>query len=109
MDTERYFNQITSLTPTDWGKFKIRFIQSHPDFFISLSQRFPTLTRSEVRLAALLEMQFTTEMMANILGICPASIIKSRYRLRKKLNLKRNQKLDIILKQEPAPAELSNA
>ena len=70
----------------DWDKFKLHFEQVHPDFFKNLEDKHPTLTAYEVRLYAYLHMKLSTKEIAGLLNISPASVIKAKVRLNKKLN-----------------------
>lgn len=70
----------------DWEKFKLHFEQVHPDFFKELNQKHPGLTAYEVRLYAYLHMNLSTKEIAGLLNITPASVIKAKVRLNKKLN-----------------------
>ncbi|MFL5765150.1 MAG: helix-turn-helix transcriptional regulator [Bacteroidia bacterium] len=97
MDSRKFFHEITILTPYDWEKFREEFEKRYPGFFILLHTHYPRLTPSEVRLMALMKLNFSIRMIATTLGISPQSIIKSRYRLKKKLELKKEEDLDSIL------------
>ncbi len=85
------------LTESDWEKFKAQFELHYPDFYIRLHDKLPLLTPSEIRLITLLKLQLNTKAMAAILGISPQSIIKTRYRLKKKLSVPKDKKLDSAL------------
>lgn len=78
----------------DWDKFKQHFEQVHPDFFKELNEKHPGLTAYEVRLYAYLHMQLSTKEIAGLLNITPASVIKAKVRLNKKLNKNSNDKPD---------------
>lgn len=92
-----YFHETIILTPLDWEQFKTVFNKQYPGFFVKLHTRFPKLTPSEIRLVTLLKLQFTIKMMAKTLGVSPQSIIKSRYRLKKKLELPKEADLETII------------
>lgn len=70
----------------DWDKFKLHFEQVHPNFFKELDEKHPGLTNYEVRLYAYLHMKLSTKEIAGLLNITPASVIKAKARLNKKLN-----------------------
>src|SRR5687767_5050436 len=95
---KKHLHQAIILTESDWEKFKAQFELHYPDFYIRLHEQLPFLTPSEIRLITLLKLQLNTKAIAAILGISPQSVIKTRYRLKKKLNLKRDAKLDSALK-----------
>ncbi len=82
----------------DWDNFKLYFDQVHEDFDNKLRQYFNDLTSNEIRLAALMKMKLSTKEIASILNISPDSVNKARYRLRKKLNMDSEDRLeDFIL------------
>lgn len=67
------------------------------EFYEKLEKRFPDLTEKERRLCALLRLKLSSKELASILGITAKSVEVNRYRLRKKLNLKKEEKLSTIL------------
>jgi len=70
----------------------------HKDYSVILHERFPDLTEQEKRLATLLRLGFSTKELASIMSITPKSVEVCRYRLRKKLNLKRDENLIQFIK-----------
>ncbi len=77
----------------DWELFKIQFENLYPDFFDSIRAAHKNLTKMEIKLCALLKMNLSTKEIAGLLNISPKSAEVSRVRLRKKLRLKRDQRL----------------
>jgi DNA-binding CsgD family transcriptional regulator len=77
----------------DWEDFVNIFSQVHVDFLSKLRKENADMTTGEIRLAALLRLNLATKEIASILGISPASANIARYRLRKKLNLTREEDL----------------
>lgn len=73
------------LTEEQWRNFKQKFEHVHEDFFKKLQDTIPEITESEKRLAALTKLDLTGNQIASMLGISPDSVIKTRYRLRKKV------------------------
>ena len=71
----------------EWEQFRVIFEEVHPTFFAQLQQQFPEVTPNELRLAALLRLNFSSKAMAGLLGISEESVKKARYRLRQKLQL----------------------
>lgn len=83
----------------EWDDFKFRFEEVHTGFFEQLKAEYPELSNSDLRLCALLRLNMTMKESAKILGISTDSVKTSRYRLRKKLNLDRDENLtDFIMK-----------
>ena len=85
----------------DWEDFKLYFENVHKDFFRLLKDYCPELTQNELKLCALLRLNMNLKEAATILGIAPESVKTARYRLRKKLQLEREDNLiDFILQLE---------
>jgi len=86
------------LTEEDWKQFRILFDMVHPGFFVRLKEKMPDLTSAETRLLALTKLQLAPREMASMLGISYDSILKTRQRLRKKINLPEEGSLEELLK-----------
>lgn len=83
----------------DWKNFELHFNHVHGNFTNRLLERFPKLTPQEIKLSAYLRLNLTTKEIANLLNISVRGVEISRYRLRKKLALERNDNLtDFMLK-----------
>ena len=77
----------------DWEDFKLYFENVHKDFFKNLKQQYPDLGNSELKLCALLKLNLNMKETAAIMGISPESVKTARYRLRKKLQLGKDDSL----------------
>ncbi len=66
-------------------------------FYEKLTKRYPDLTKTEIRLCSLIRMNIENKEIAILQNIEPSSVKKSRYRLRKKLNLDHEEDLDNFL------------
>ena len=82
---------------TDWNDFKYNFEKIHEDFFVNLKSFSANLSPADLRLASLMKMNLGSKDIATTLGISPESLRISRYRLRKKLGLKKGDSLQIFL------------
>jgi tetratricopeptide (TPR) repeat protein len=71
----------------DWEVFKTYFADVHNDFDQKLKTLYADISEKEIRLAAFLRMNLTTKEIAATLNVLPDSILKSKYRLKKKLGL----------------------
>ncbi|WP_229209325.1 helix-turn-helix and ligand-binding sensor domain-containing protein [Dyadobacter sediminis] len=71
----------------DWVLFEQNFDEVHEQFFKRLRTICPSVSPSELRLAACLRMNLSTKEMAPVLGISIRGVEIKRYRLRKKLGL----------------------
>jgi tetratricopeptide (TPR) repeat protein len=77
--------QASILTDDQWRNFRQKFERVHEGFFQKFALTVPDATEAEQRLAALTKLEMTNTEIASMLGISPDSVIKTRYRLRKKL------------------------
>lgn len=76
-----------------WLEFEKRFSAVNNDFYQKVKSQFPDLTPYDLKICALLKLDFTGKEMATLLGISAESAQTSRYRLRKKLGLKKEDNL----------------
>ncbi len=77
----------------EWKRFKVHFEKVHSSFFRSLKDQFPNLTETDLRHCAYIKIGLTTKEIATLLNITPASVQKSRVRLKKKLVLSKSDDL----------------
>jgi DNA-binding CsgD family transcriptional regulator len=70
----------------------------HEEFVDRLKNRYPNLTPNDIRLCIFLKMNKTTKEIATLMNLSIRGIETSRYRLRKKMDLGRDENLsDVIL------------
>lgn len=67
-------------------------------FYKNLELEYPGLSENEQKLCSLLRLKLTSKEIASILNISPKSVEVSRYRLRKKMNIKKNEKLSKMIR-----------
>jgi DNA-binding CsgD family transcriptional regulator len=89
----------TILTEDDWQHFRNLFEQVHPGFLYRLREKFADLSPAEMRMVILTKLNLSAREMAQMLGISADAIRKSRYRLRKKLNLEEESNLEALIEQ----------
>ena len=77
----------------NWEHFRQYFNQIHTDFEKKVRKLIPDLTNNEMRLMALLKMNLSLKEIAGILNIAHDSVHKATYRVRKKLQLDKEQTL----------------
>lgn len=77
----------------DRKTFHLHVEETYNDFFLKLEQNFPTLTRKEKQLAALLRLNLSSKEIAHLQNISPKSVEMNRYRLRQKMNLEQGENL----------------
>jgi len=82
-----------------WKDFELRFQDVHSDFYHKISQTFPDLTPNELKLCAFLRLNMSTKEISTITFQSPKSIGQARFRLRKKMGIKRDENLVTFLNQ----------
>jgi len=85
---------FNSKVDKNWDRFIDAFKENNGDFLREISINFPDLSKSELRLAALIKMNLSSKDIAAILNISDEGVKKARYRLRKKLNLETTDNLE---------------
>ncbi|TKC09989.1 transcriptional regulator [Pedobacter polaris] len=83
----RLLNEAKKLD-SDWDQFAIHFDQVHANFLSNLKDKYPNLSPNDLKLCAYLKLNLSSKEIAQLLNITPRAVEVSRYRLRKKLNLK---------------------
>lgn len=99
-DTYRVIEQLqnsTILTDDQWEHFRQLFEKVHSGYLYRVKEKIPGLTPAEIRLMALVKLQFSTKEMAAVLGISPNSVRSTWSRLRKKVNLPEDGTLEELL------------
>ncbi|MEO9890975.1 tetratricopeptide repeat protein [Aurantibacter sp.] len=81
----------------DWEVFKTYFSEVHNDFDQKLKTLSADISEKEIRLAAFLRMNLTTKEIAATMNVLPDSILKSKYRLKKKLGIDKEIDLTTFL------------
>lgn len=81
----------------NWEKLQDNFNIVHNNFIFRLKEKYPTLTSNDLKLAAYIRMNLITKEVAPLFNISERGLESARYRLRKKLNLKREDSLSKFL------------
>lgn len=83
----RLINSIQINANQNWEEFERRFTAVNSEFYNNLRKKFPSLTAYDLRICALIRLNFSGKEMANLLGVSIESAYTARYRLRKRLGL----------------------
>lgn len=89
-ELKKLMRTISISNNRNWKEFETRFISVNQSFYTRLQERFPNLSPKDLKLCALIKLNFSSKEMAKLLGISVESAHTSRYRLRKKLKLTRD-------------------
>jgi DNA-binding CsgD family transcriptional regulator len=76
-----------------WNDFNLRFSQVNRKFYERLQKVHPNLTQTDLKFCALIKLNFDSKEMSKILAISTHGVHTGRSRIRKKLNLKREDSL----------------
>ena len=90
--------ELKSNTDTvSWEEFEVRFQQVHTEFYTKLNKKHPDLSTNEIRMCAFFKLNMTSKEIAAITYQSLNSIKVARYRLRKKLQLEKDENLVAFL------------
>lgn len=88
----------TLLSKSMWKELEIMVNELQGNFTVELKEQYPNLTSKDLKFCIYIRMNFSTKEMAEFMGISNRSAEDSRYRLRKKFGLKKEDSLnDFIL------------
>jgi DNA-binding CsgD family transcriptional regulator len=76
-----------------WNEFELHFNNVQPDFYKNLKNNYPDLSQAELKICALLRLNLNTKEMASITQKSVKSIEVARARIRKKMDLGREEGL----------------
>ena len=79
-----------------YNEFDKKFVEVFPDFYKKLNDKY-SLSKVDLRLIAYIKMNKSNNEIAQISGISLRTVQSQRYRLSKKLNLKKNQDLNAYI------------
>ena len=77
----------------DWKFFEEAFNNAYKDFLKKVKELHSSLTNNDLRLCDYLRLNLSSKDIAPLLNISLSSVEIKRYRLRKKINLSRNEGL----------------
>lgn len=90
---------MATIWPHDniWQQFEENFDIVYDDFLKRLGEQYPQLTVSDKKMCAYLKMDLSSKEIAPLLNLTVRSVEMTRYRLRKKLGLSREDNLTEFL------------
>jgi tetratricopeptide (TPR) repeat protein len=81
----------------DWTKFDAEFRNTYPDFRDKLLEKYPDLSKMELKVASLLKLKLTSLDISKLLCLSERSVETHRYNIRKKMGLSREQDIREVL------------
>lgn len=84
---------IRKRSVTLWEAFNNRFLALNEGFYERLKQKVPDLSSADLKVCALIKLNFSGKEMAYLLGISLGSVHVARHRLRKKMKIDRDVNL----------------
>jgi DNA-binding NarL/FixJ family response regulator len=98
-EIKRIDRMLSQQTTEDekWETFKNYFSEVHNNFDQQLKAVAADISENDIRLASFLRMNMTTKEISSMLNVQPESVMKSKYRLKKKLGLSKEQDLNVFL------------
>lgn len=90
---------MLSFTESDiWKDFEMQFEKTRPFFFRNLKKIAPDLSVKDLKHCAYIISKLNSKEVAHMINISPRSVETTRYRIKKKLNLAKNQNIyDFLL------------
>lgn len=88
------FEEVVELAQTNSPNFLSRFIEVYPEFYNQLITDYPNLTSADVRLCAMMKLDFSTKEIAEMTFSSLRTVQNRMYKLRKKFNLSTEEKLN---------------
>jgi PAS domain S-box-containing protein len=82
-----------------WEIFKLRFKEVHHDFFKKLHAAHPSLSKSEMMYLSYLKIKLSSFQIRALLNIGKEAIKKKRYRIRRKMGLRKDIPIESYLEQ----------
>ena len=91
--TKTLLKSIEKSSTSLWDSFNRRFSSLNKGFYERLQKQVPDLSAADLKVCALIKLNFTGKEMSHLLGISLGSVHVARHRLRKKMNLDRSDNL----------------
>ena len=80
-----------------WKLFRKRFNENYAGFQKNLENKFPVLTKNDLFFCSLLKLNLPYKDMALLMQVSPESIVKKKYRIKKRMGIENEQELENVL------------
>lgn len=81
----------------NWDTFLQHFNTVHPKFIDNLRSNYPDLTSGELKYCAYIKINLSNKDVASLLNVTPKAVDMAKYRIRKKMGLKAEERLSTFL------------
>lgn len=88
------FEEVAELAATNSPNFLSRFIEVYPEFYNQLISEYPNLTTADLKLCALMKLDFSTKEIAEITFSSLRTVQNRKYKLRKKFELSTEENIN---------------
>lgn len=89
------FEEVADLAKSNSPNFLSRFIEVYPEFYNHLISYYPDLTNADLKLCALMKLDFSTKEISEITYSSVRTVQNRKYKLRKKFNLSPDENLNL--------------
>lgn len=89
--------KIDEKVTANWELYQEVFAQTHPNFVKILKTKYPILTAKDVKICVLIKSDMSIKAMAQLLNVSERAVYTSRYRMKKKLDLGKEDDLELWL------------
>ena len=96
-DISHYVRELP-VEEVDWVRFERDFVALYPEFTGILIEKYPSLTKQEVKMCQLTRIGLKSHEIAKILSLSERSVDSHRYNIRKKLGLHTKDNLVDVLR-----------
>ena len=90
---KRILSSIHANKAQNWDEFEMYFTQVNQGFYRILQNKFPDLSSTDLKMCGLIKLGLSSKEIAGLMGIGTDSVNTSRSRIRKKINLNREDNL----------------
>lgn len=88
------FDEVAELATNNSPNFLSRFVEVYPEFYNQLISDYPNLTTADLKLCALMKLDFSTKEIAEITFSSLRTVQNRKYKLRKKFGLETDENIN---------------
>ncbi|NMH85886.1 tetratricopeptide repeat protein [Flavivirga algicola] len=93
-EINKILKSISVSNNVSWEEFRLRFTAINETFYKKITEKYPNLSQTDLKICALVKLNFSSKDMARLLSISVESVHTTRYRLRKKMGIARGENLE---------------